>query len=257
MALDPKGAALALHRFGLGPRAGSIAAIASDPRGALLAELDRPGAGQISDPELLTSGAANRRLFEANAKRLAEQKLAQKGRAENPGMEPPAMDPLPGQKAEGQKKAVPLPQRLFLREARARYDAAIGADIGFVERLVWFWSNHFCVSIGSTIDPATRRLAVRAEVENPDNMLKPEMFAQFSIAVDAGVDSPAVPVSAVVYEDDQARVWVEAADARFASRTINVGLQDRRMVQVLGGLEPGDRVVTRGSLFIDRAARPD
>src|SRR5260221_9911840 len=93
------------------------------------------------------------------------------------------------------------------------------------------------VSIGSTIDPATRRLAVRAEVENPDNMLKPEMFAEFSIAVDAGVDSPAVPVGAVVFEDDQARVWVEAADTRFASRPIKIGLQERRMVPGLGGLE--------------------
>jgi uncharacterized protein (DUF1800 family) len=46
MSLDAKGAAaLALHRFGLGPRAGSIAASASDPRGALLAELDQPGIG--------------------------------------------------------------------------------------------------------------------------------------------------------------------------------------------------------------------
>ena len=48
MALDAKAAAIALHRFGLGPRQGSIAAIAADPRGALLAELDRPGAGQIT-----------------------------------------------------------------------------------------------------------------------------------------------------------------------------------------------------------------
>ena len=62
MSLDAKGAAaLALHRFGLGPRAGSIAAIASDPRGALLAELDKPGAGQIVNPDLLTSAAGSRR----------------------------------------------------------------------------------------------------------------------------------------------------------------------------------------------------
>ncbi|MGZ3291042.1 MAG: DUF1800 domain-containing protein, partial [Xanthobacteraceae bacterium] len=54
MALDPKAqAALALHRFGVSPRPGSIAAIASDPRGALLAELDRAGAGRIPDTDLL------------------------------------------------------------------------------------------------------------------------------------------------------------------------------------------------------------
>ena len=49
MALDPKEGVLALHRFGFGPRAGSIEAIASDPRGALLAELERPNAGLIVD----------------------------------------------------------------------------------------------------------------------------------------------------------------------------------------------------------------
>ncbi len=61
MSLDPKfAAALALHRFGLGPRRGSIAAIASDPRGALLAELDRPDIGQIVGSNLMTSAQAVR-----------------------------------------------------------------------------------------------------------------------------------------------------------------------------------------------------
>jgi cobalt-zinc-cadmium efflux system membrane fusion protein len=113
------------------------------------------------------------------------------------------------------------------------------------------------VSIGAAIDPATRRLAVRAEVENPDNMLKPEMFAAFSIVVGNEVEAPAVPASAIVYEGDSARVWVQSATNRFASRTVELGLQDSRMVQIVSGLEPGDRVITRGSLFIDRAARSD
>ena len=75
MALDPKAqAALALHRFGLGPRAGSIASMASDPRGALLAELDRAGAGRINNPDLLTSGAAARAAFAyQQAQRAARQ----------------------------------------------------------------------------------------------------------------------------------------------------------------------------------------
>ena len=80
MAFDPKTAALALHRFGFGPRRGSIAAIASDPRGALLAELDRPDAGQIATADLLTSGGAARAVFEWNAERLAKDKLARQRR---------------------------------------------------------------------------------------------------------------------------------------------------------------------------------
>src|SRR5580704_11144858 len=59
MTIDPQAeAALALHRFGFGPRADAIAKVAADPRGALLAELERPGAGAIDDANLLTSAEA-------------------------------------------------------------------------------------------------------------------------------------------------------------------------------------------------------
>ena len=79
MSLDPKySAALALHRFGLGPRRGSIAAIASDPRGALLAELDRPGIGQIAGGNLMTSAQAVRASFEFRAERRARQIVAKR-----------------------------------------------------------------------------------------------------------------------------------------------------------------------------------
>ena len=77
MAIDPHAeAALALHRFGMGPRAGSIAAIASDPRGALLAELERPGAGHVAEAGLMTSAQASRAVFEFRQERAANTKVA-------------------------------------------------------------------------------------------------------------------------------------------------------------------------------------
>ena len=83
MALDPRTqAAIVLHRFGLGPRAGSIATVASDPRGALLAELERPGIGRIDNPELFTSAQAARAAFEARAARQAQQIVAQRAQKE-------------------------------------------------------------------------------------------------------------------------------------------------------------------------------
>src|SRR5262249_17407187 len=89
MARDPKAeAALALHRFGFGPRAGSIAAIASDPRGALLAELERPGAGRIGRPDLLTSGEAARGAFNFRQERKA-QRLAERAQREAAKDAPP------------------------------------------------------------------------------------------------------------------------------------------------------------------------
>src|SRR5438105_6105518 len=75
MARNARAAALALHRFGLGPRAGAIEAIAPDPQGALMAELDRPGPGLVA-ADLPGSGAANRAVFEFNAERNAKEKLA-------------------------------------------------------------------------------------------------------------------------------------------------------------------------------------
>ena len=60
MTRDARAAALAAHRFGLGPRADTIGAIASDPRGALLAELDRPTAGLVADAGLRRFSGARR-----------------------------------------------------------------------------------------------------------------------------------------------------------------------------------------------------
>lgn len=151
MTADPKAqAALALHRFGFGPRGGAIAAIASDPRGALLAELDKPDAGKIDDRELMSGAEASRAVFEFNSERLAQDRLERRRRetakqgAESSmeTMQDHAGDNAPPAKPQ----APPLPRRIFLQEAQARIDAALGAEIGFAERLVWFWSNHFCIS---------------------------------------------------------------------------------------------------------------
>ena len=183
MALDPIEAAIALHRFGLGPRAGSIAAIASDPRGALLAELDRPNVGQIASAGLISSGAINRAAFEFNAERQAQQRQEAKRKeaekklaalrigpsaeSENPGMEKP-MEAKPDAPPMATPPTPPpeTPQQQnFFREAKAHYDAAINAHIGFAERLVWFWSNHFCVNADATVMAgAYEREAIRPHV---------------------------------------------------------------------------------------------
>jgi len=162
-------AVLALHRFGLGPRPGSIAAIASDPRGALLAELERPGIGRIDNPELLTSAQSARAAFEARAERQAQNIIAERAKkaaeqaqaqAMNGEMTQPVDAPRPAatpqtEPTEAPRRPAAAPQaepgrtperQNFLKEVKARLDAAVDAEIGFAERLVWFWSNHFCVS---------------------------------------------------------------------------------------------------------------
>jgi uncharacterized protein (DUF1800 family) len=172
LAANPKAsAALALHRFGLGPRPGSIAAIASDARGALLAELDRPGAGRITDPDLPTSGAAARSAFAfQRAQRTARQaeRAAREANPQSAGAGGSTQEMMKDQPAAppAAKQGPGVPQQIYLDEAKARIDAALGAEIGFAERLVWFWSNHFCVSADKghvrQICGAYEREAIRA-----------------------------------------------------------------------------------------------
>ena len=109
--------------------------------------------------------------------------------------------------------------------------------------------------IAPSIDPNTRRLTVRAEIDNPDGALKPEMFASFSITAGAESEAPAVPAQAIVYEGDSARVWVMQQGNSIGLRQIRTGRSHDGMVEVLAGLNPGERVVTAGALFIDRAAK--
>jgi uncharacterized protein (DUF1800 family) len=167
MALDAKGAAaLALHRFGMGPRAGSIAAIAADPRGALLAELEKPGAAQIINAELLSAAQATRAVFnfrQERQARLIAQRKDEEERKES-GMSMESMEGKPD--AAQIPAAEAVPQQNFQREVKARFDAALAPEIGFVERLVWFWSNHFCVSADVTISMtgAYEREAIRPHV---------------------------------------------------------------------------------------------
>jgi cobalt-zinc-cadmium efflux system membrane fusion protein len=112
-------------------------------------------------------------------------------------------------------------------------------------------------AIGAQVDAVTRRVPVRATLANADGKLKPQMFASFSIITSTGdSQAPSVPEEAIVREGDQARVWVVAQNNTLSLRSIHTGRSNDGMVEILDGLKAGERVVTRGSLFIDRAARP-
>jgi membrane fusion protein, heavy metal efflux system len=107
--------------------------------------------------------------------------------------------------------------------------------------------------VAPAIDQNTHRLPVRADVENPDGALKPMMFASFSLITGPSIVAPAAPQSAIVYEGETARVWVARGDGTVASRTITTGQTSDGMVEIRSGLTAGEKIVTRGTLFIDRA----
>ena len=107
--------------------------------------------------------------------------------------------------------------------------------------------------VAPALDPTTHRLPVRAEVDNRDGLLKPLMFASFHIDAGDEATAPAVPKRAVVYEGDEAHVFVALDDGSIALRPIRTGRTSGDRIEVLAGLAAGEKVVSGGTLFIDRA----
>lgn len=142
----------------------------------------------------------------------------------------------------------------FVRETDAAA-VAVGQEIAFTVlalpgRPLFARINY----VAAAIDPATRRLLVRATIDNKDGLLKPEMFANVTIYSPSDHAAVGVPKTALIYEADQVRVWVAHDDKSIELRQIKPGLTNGDLVEVLGNLKPGEKIVTKGSLFIDRAA---
>ena len=151
MARDPRAqGVVALHRFGLPPKLGSTNSI-GDTRSVLLAELDKPDVALIKNNDLLTSGEAARAAFDFRQERKAARLAANAQNEAEKQQAKEASSPEDKQPAQQNNAAKPnpgpsVPQQIYLEESKARLETALAADAGFVERLVWFWSNHFCIS---------------------------------------------------------------------------------------------------------------
>lgn len=100
--------------------------------------------------------------------------------------------------------------------------------------------------VSDTINPDTRTLSVRAEVPNPGFKLKPRMFVRMRVLTGAA-RTVAIPQNAVQDAGENKVVYVPLGTGRYQERQVKLGSNYDDWVQVLEGLHPGERVVTRGS----------
>ncbi|NTW99293.1 MAG: efflux RND transporter periplasmic adaptor subunit [Geobacteraceae bacterium] len=100
------------------------------------------------------------------------------------------------------------------------------------------------------LDPKTRTVKARVEMPNPGMKLKPDMFVNAIIKVPLG-SAIVVPVTAVMDTGKRQTVWVETSPGMFEPRDVQVGQQTDDKVQILSGLNPGDKVAVSGSYLID------
>jgi uncharacterized protein (DUF1800 family) len=151
MARDSQAALVALNRFGFGARGGAsgdFVNAASDPRGFVKAELGRPNGGLLEVPGLLSTPALGKAVFDyqfeiQQARAAASKSSAPAAATDGP---PPPSGAMQPNAAKSPPQPLNIIQKTYRTEALARLQRGIIADCGFVERLVVFWSNHFCIS---------------------------------------------------------------------------------------------------------------
>jgi uncharacterized protein (DUF1800 family) len=249
MARDPQAALVALHRFGFGARGGSsgdFVNAASDPRGFVKAELNRPNGGLLEGAGLLPTAALGQAMFDYQAQVRAQRELGAPkvkpdagtadtqarmmekviGAIENTAPESVmagsavAMAPRvePNNSTASPPPNLPQPlnviQKTFRHEALARIQRATIADCGFAERLVVFWSNHFCIS-ASKGEPA-RIWAGSFERE----AIRPYVLGRFADMLQAVEQHPAM----LFFLDNQQSLGPDSRAGQNRKRGLNENL---------------------------------
>ncbi len=240
---DARRALMALHRFGLGAKPGGMTAdLAKDPRGALRRETFDATRLFVEDDSLFTTQVALAKHFEeAKTERLArdssrdDRREMQVARSRSnadaspgsgmmmDGMQPPeasrAPDTSRAKAAQPPQPIAQIEQIIYRNEALARIRKAVEPTIGFGERLVLFWSNHFCVSV--TKGQITRATAGALERE----AIRPHVLGKFSDMLLAVEKHPAM----LFYLDNRQSVGPSSR----AGKNRNVGLNENLAREIL------------------------
>jgi Cu(I)/Ag(I) efflux system membrane fusion protein len=104
------------------------------------------------------------------------------------------------------------------------------------------------------IDPVTRTLKVRLRFTNEETLLKPNMYANVTLAVAPIDNALSIPIEALIRSKDGDHVIVYLGHGQFQPRVVHVGFESGNRIQILSGLKAGEQVVTSGQFLIDSEA---
>ena len=106
-------------------------------------------------------------------------------------------------------------------------------------------------NISAVVNPDTRSVVVRVAVDNPQELLKKQMYVRVLIHSRQESSGLLVPVSAILRDDENLPfVYVAQLDGSFARRHVSLGYRSGEQYAIPAGLKAGDRVVTDGGLFV-------
>jgi cobalt-zinc-cadmium efflux system membrane fusion protein len=108
--------------------------------------------------------------------------------------------------------------------------------------------------LAASLDPSTRTLPARIETQNPGEKLKKDMYVTATVQAGKIENAIAVPDSAVLRDsENQPFVYAEGSPNQFGRRSVTLGESQQGQTQITAGLQPGDRVIGDGSLFLQFA----
>jgi cobalt-zinc-cadmium efflux system membrane fusion protein len=112
------------------------------------------------------------------------------------------------------------------------------------------------ILVSSVVDPETRSVKVRTEVPNPDGRLKPDMFANVEIITELNRTAISIPQSAVLNDGGKTVVFVVDGSG-YKKRAVIAGIQGNDRVEIVDGLQAGDKVVVKGNYLLLQQSKPE
>jgi hypothetical protein len=109
--------------------------------------------------------------------------------------------------------------------------------------------------VSPQVNPMTRTAVARIAIPNPAMTLKPGMFATVEIQVPISGEAVTIPREAVIDTGVRQIVFIARDGGRFEPRPVRMGLETDGRVQILSGLDAGERVVTSGQFLLDSESR--
>ena len=216
--------ALALSRFGLGSNTDGVAAVTGDIRDKLKAEIEagapRPDHADLrSTPDLLAA------VYQYEMDKKAERQLTNTRAASpaDPGMGSPPMQAPPPVMKPGADLYNPT-KPAIIAEIDARFNGTMKApQIGFNERMVMFWTNHFAVSVKKNQQVGAIAGAYEREA------IRPNVFGRFYDMVLAVETPPAM----LIYLDNVQSVGPDSMGARQNQKAGGKGLNENLAREIL------------------------
>lgn len=149
-------------------------------------------------------------------------------------------------------KSVWLQTAVFERQADwVSLGGRAEARLSYMPGEVWKGKVDF---IYPTLDPKTRTLKVRLQFDTPDKRMKPNMYAKVSIFGKPSNNRLVIPREAVIRSGLGERVVMALGEGRFKSRKIHTAMESEGWVEVISGLQEGEKVVTSAQFLIDSQA---